>query len=366
MNPLSPSANRSRLKVAFILQDLKYGGTQRQTLELVKGLDKGRFLPQVWTLAQGDDLTPLARQWGIDLLRLETAPWVGPWALARLGLAIRRERPGLLVLLTVVPNIWGRLLGRIVPGLKIIGNCRNGAVWRQHERLLWPLAHHLISNSQAVGDYAVSHYRISADRMTTILNGVDSGFFQPAPKSPLCGPVILSVARMVKDKDQATLIRAFGLVLKNHPRARLMLVGEGRLKKRIMALAQRNLPPDSFSFPATGTDIRHHYHAAHVAALSSVQESLPNVILEAMACGLPVVSTLTGGTDELIREGRTGFLVRPRDPAGMAGALERLVEDPELRAKMGRAGRKRAVEEFPLERMIQGHEELFMRVAGGG
>ncbi len=364
MIELSGFPDRPRLKVAFILQDLKFGGTQRQTLELARGLDRDRFQPEVWTLAQGDDLTPLAQDWGVPLVRLESAPWVAPPALVRLWRAIRKRRPDLLVLLTVVPNIWGRLLGRTVPGLGIIGNCRNGAVWRQHERLLWPLAHHLISNSAAVGNFAMENYRISAERMTIIFNGVDSECFRPAPDPPRGGPVILSVARMVKDKDQATLISAFALLLKKHPQAGLMLVGEGPLKNRIRALAQKQLPPESFSFPPTGTDIRSHYHAAHMVALSSVQESLPNVILEAMACGLPVVSTLAGGTDELIQEGRTGFLVRPRDPADLARALDRLAENPGLRAEMGLAGRKRAVEEFPLSRMVRRHEDLFLRVAG--
>ena len=349
--------------MVFLLQDLKYGGTQRQTLELVKGLDRERFRPQVWTLAQGRDLTPLARQWGIEPLSLGEGALVGPLALARLWRALHRGRADLLVLLTVVPNIWGRLLGRTVAGLGIVGNCRNGAVWRQHERLLWPLAHGLIANSRAVGEFVAQGYGISGERVRTILNGVDSDFFRPADAPPPGGPAVLSVARMVRDKDQATLIAAFARVVQEHPRARLMLVGEGPLKEGLRALAEKTLPPGSFSFPPTGTDIRAHYREARVVALSSVHESLPNVILEAMACGLPVVATQVGGTDELIGQGQTGFLVRPWDPEAMARALCRILENPALGTELGRAGRKRAVEEFPLERMVRGHEELFVELA---
>jgi glycosyltransferase involved in cell wall biosynthesis len=359
----------ARPKVAFILQDLKYGGTQRQTLELVKGLDRARFKAQVWALAPGEDLVPLARDWGVDLVRLGgsgpgNSSLVGPLALARLWRAIQHGRADLLVLLTVVPNIWGRILGRTRAGQKIIGNCRNGAVWRQHERLLWPLADHLIANSEAVGGFVGQSYRLSQDRIRVILNGVDTGYFRPAGNPPEGGPTILSVARMVRDKDQATLISAFSRVVTKHPGARLLLVGEGPLKNRIRAQATKMLPPDSFSFPRTGTDIRGYYRQAQLVALSSVHESLPNVILEAMACGLPVVSTLVGGTDELIQEGQTGFLVRPRDPAALARALEKLIADPARQKEFGLAGRRRAREVFPLARMIQGHEDLFTRVLG--
>ncbi len=354
--------NGPRIKVAFVLQDLKYGGTQRQTLELVKGLDKSRFRAELWTLAQGEDLVPLAREWGVEPVRLGNRPFADPLALARFWRAIRTRGADLLVLLTVVPNIWGRVLGRTAAGVGIVGNCRNGAVWRQHERLLWPLADRLIANSVAVGNFVTGNYGISADRVRVILNGVDSQYFRPARKPPPGGPTILSVARMVRDKDQATLISAFGLLIKRHPKARLMLVGEGPLKDGIRARAGRELPRGSFSFPRTGTDIRAHYHGADLVALSSIRESLPNVILEAMACGLPVVSTLVGGTDELIEEGRTGFLVRPKDPPAMAEALEKLVGSPVLRKSFGRAGRKRARERFPLKPMVEGHQNLFVEV----
>ena len=138
-------------RLVFLLQDLKFGGTQRQALELARLLDPARFQVEVWLLAAGDDLAPLAREAGLPLVRLGRQEHVGPAALARLWRRLQQQPVDLLMPLTVVPNIWGRVLGRLARVPVIVGNCRGGgAPRRQHERWLWGLAHHIICNSAAL------------------------------------------------------------------------------------------------------------------------------------------------------------------------------------------------------------------------
>jgi colanic acid/amylovoran biosynthesis glycosyltransferase len=109
-----------------------------------------------------------------------------------------------------------------------------------------------------------------------------------------------------------------------------------------------------------------HLQRAHALLHSSVSEGLPVVILEAMACGLPVVAGDCGGVREAVRDGIEGFVVPTRDPVRAAAALERLWRKPELRERMGRAGRERVVSAFTLERYLQRMEVLYREVTAPG
>ncbi|MGQ9687979.1 MAG: glycosyltransferase [Desulfobaccales bacterium] len=351
-------------RLVFLLEDLEYGGTQRQALELARRLDRGRFQVEIWVLRAGDDLAPVAQKWGIPVVWLARSGWVGPQSLLGLGRRLWQAPPDLLMLLTVIPNIWGRLWGRLARVPRIVGNCRGGAApWRQHERCLWPLAHHILCNASILKDLLVSRYGVPAQRLTVVPNGVDTDFFQPPPDGrPPGPPVLLSVARLVPDKDHDTLLAAFARVRGSHPEAELWLVGNG---PRRTALEQKardlGLAPQVKFLPPT-PDIRHLYQQADIFVLSSVAEALPNVILEAMAAGLPVVATRVGGLPEAVTPEVTGLLVEPKDAVGLAEALTQLLDEPDTRRRLGRHGRERAVAEFSFSAMVRRHEEVWRRL----
>jgi glycosyltransferase involved in cell wall biosynthesis len=344
----------------LLLQDLKFGGTQRQTLELARRLDPARFQVEIWVMTAGDDLTPLAREWGIPVVRLARQAVVGPLALINLWRRLHRQPPDLLMLLTVVPNIWGRILGRLARVPVIVGNCRGGgAPWRQHEWLLWPLMDHLFCNASALKAELTLRYKIPASKITVILNGVDTEFYRPAPASPRPNPqVILSVARLVPDKDHDTLIAAFSQVSAAFPQAELWLLGNGPRLAAIEALAARTLPPGRVRFWPGQPDIRSFLHQACLLVLSSRYEALPNVVLEAMAAGLPVAATRVGGLPELVVPGRTGWLVPPGDAPALAAAMSQALGDAEAREALGRTGREIAVADFSLEAMTRRYETV--------
>jgi len=354
-------------RLVFLLEDLEYGGTQRQALELARRLDRRRFQVELWVLRAGDDLVEVARQWGIPVVWLARSGWVGPQSLLGLGRRLWQAPPDLLMLFTVIPNIWGRLWGRLAGVRCIVGNCRGGAApWRQHERCLWPLAHHILCNSAILKDLLVSRYGVPARRLTVVPNGVDTDFFQPPPDGrPPGPPVLLSVARLVPDKDHDTLLAAFAHLRASHPEAELWLVGNGPRRPGLeQKVRDLGLAPQ-VKFLAPARDIRHLYQRADIFVLSSVAEALPNVILEAMAAGLPVVATRVGGLPEAVTPEVTGLLVEPRNATGMAQALARLLAEPETRKSMGRRGRERAVAEFSFAVMVRRHEEVWTRLLSG-
>ena len=250
----TPSSTSRPTRLVFLLQDLTFGGTQRQTLELARRLNPVRFQAEIWLLAAGEDFAPLARRYGLPVVRLGRRQEVGPAALARLGRRLLHQPPDVLLPLTVVPNIWGRVLGRLAKVPLIIGNCRGGgSPRRQHERWLWPLAHHILCNSQAIQSVLTERHGVPAARLTTILNGVDTEFFQP-PAVPATGlPRVLSIGRLVPDKDHDTLLAAFHLTAPAHPEAELWLVGDGPRLAALRELAQRLSISDRVRvYPAPG------------------------------------------------------------------------------------------------------------------
>lgn len=354
-------------RVVFLLEDLEFGGTQRQALELARRLDRSRFEVELWVLRAGDDLASVARDYDLPVVWLARSGWVGPQSLLSLGARLRAHTPDLLMLLTVIPNIWGRLWGRLARVPVIVGNCRGGAApWRQHERWLWPCADHLLCNSALIKDFLVSRYRLPSQRITVAWNGVDTEFFQPNPNGhPPGPPVLLSVARLVPDKDHDTLLKAFARLSPRHPEAQLWLVGNGP-RRPILEQQVQNLGLSArVKFLPVQQDLRPLYQQADLFVLSSRAEALPNVILEAMAAGLPVVATRVGGVPEAVMPEATGLLVASGDDAGLAAALGRLLDDPEERRALGRQARQRVLDHFSFPAMVSRHEEVWSRLLWG-
>ncbi len=172
----------------------------------------------------------------------------------------------------------------------------------------------------------------------------------------------LSVARMVPDKDLDTLIRAFAAVAPEFPQAQLWLVGEGPLLGNLQRLAGELLPAGACRFLPPQADLRPLFHKSGLLALSSRTEALPNVVLEAMAAGLPVAATAVGGVPELVTPARTGWLAQPGDPPALAAALRRLLANPEQCRDFGREGRRRVVRDFSLGAMVSRYEAVLRAV----
>ena len=349
--------------VLFLMEDLCFGGTQRQTIELARRLDRQRFTPSMLMLTGPTDLDDVAAEAGISLNYLGTSRHVARLFFLRLGSALRLAAPDILVPCTALPNIWGPIWGRITGLPVIIGTCRGGgAIQRQHERFLWRLCDHHVCNSRALVE-GLRKLGEPAGRISYIPNGVDTERFHPGPEPPSArSPLILCVGRLAKDKGHLTLLRAFAIVAGKDPEARLRLVGDGPQEAQLRMLAGTFGLGDRVEFVPGSPDVRAHYAEARIFALASVREGQPNVILEAMSSGLPVCATAVGGIPGLVENGVTGLL----SPAGFAEALAdsllRLLADPPLGDTLGRAGRARVERDFSFTAMVAAHEELFDRL----
>ncbi len=359
------------LRVLFLMEDLCFGGTQRQTLELARRLDRSRFSPLMLTLTGPTDLDAAAREAQVELHHLGASRAVPPLFFARLPAALRRLRPDVIVPCTALPNIWGRIWGRVLRRVsggfapRIVGTCRGGGgPVRQHERLLWRLADHMICNSEVLQSI-LGGLGVPRKRLSYIPNGVDTELFAPGGAPSSRAPLLLCVARLAQDKDHLTLLRAFALVLRRHPEARLRIVGDGPEEERLRRWAAAHDAGKRVDFVPGGLDMRPHYAAARVFALASVREGQPNVILEALACGLPVCATAVGGIPRLIAPGENGLLSPAGDAAALAENCCRLLEDDGLCDVMGRAGRALVERDFSFAAMVRAHEDVFAAVCAG-
>lgn len=353
----------------MLLEDLEFGGTQRQALELATRLDHGIFDVELWMMRSGNDFQLPPTGNGLTLRWLSKSTVVGPKSILRMGMLLRSHPVDLLLLLTAIPNIWGRLLGKLTRVPLIVATIRGeGGLFRQHEKVLWRWADQHLCNSSALKTQLVERYGLPETRVSVVVNGTDCDRFHPPPLTTHHPrqPIVLCIARLVPDKDLTTLISAFELLLTRCPDASLQLVGDGPLRQDICAAARRTLPADRFQWLPGRPDLLPLYHQASLFALSSIREGFPNVVIEAMACELPVVATHVGGLQEVVEHGQTGLLVGPRDPAALADAMMELLNDEGKRKAFGAAGRQRVLDRFSIDSITRSHEQLFLQLLKTG
>ncbi len=335
------------LKTVLLLQDLEFGGTQRYATHLLKHLNRELFDLELWILRGGEDMLPIAEECNVKVSYFCLNSWVTPRALYRLFWKLRRERPDVIYTLTAVPNIWGRLFSYIV-GVPVIVSSWRGRKEQQFESLLWRASNRVVCNAEALRDFVMKRHSVAADRAEVVPNGVDTDHFTPDPDLRSDEPTILYLGRMVKIKDPMTALKAFKILSDRVPEAKMLMIGNGYLQPQLKAYAEQNNIDDRVIIRNGTTDVRPYLRKAWVLTLSSVSEGLPNVILEAMSCGVPVVATSVGGNPEVVTQGVTGLLVPPSDPQKMANAVEKIITDSRLRDSMGEKAREIAVNSYSI------------------
>lgn len=258
----------------------------------------------------------------------------------------------------------------------------DGSQWKPAllRRLHSPLVERYVTVSRDLERYLVGRVGIRPDRITQIYNGVDTQRFAPAGAARReaypahfadAGTIVVgTVGRLQRVKDQATLLRAFARVRDEHPawraRLRLAIVGDGPLAAELRTLADTLQITEATWFAGAQSDVPRLLKGFDLFVLPSLNEGISNTVLEAMACGLPVLATAIGGNPELVVDGHTGRLFGTGDVAGLAGLLADYVEQPGLRDRHGAAARQRVEQQFSLQSMTGAYAGLYDRLLGAG
>jgi glycosyltransferase involved in cell wall biosynthesis len=212
---------------------------------------------------------------------------------------------------------------------------------------------------------------VPAARAVTVHEGIDLERVEAAPAAnlhadlwlPHHAPIVGNVAALVAHKGQRHLIEAARLVLPQVPDARFVIAGEGELRPALERQIKDHHLEKHVLLAGFRPDVLSLHKAFDIFVMSSVTEGLGTSLLDAMAAGKPVVATTAGGIPEVVVDGKTGFLVPPRDHDAMASAIVTLLKDDALRHGMGEAGRARVRTIFSAERMVQDTLRVYQRVA---
>ena len=382
-----------RIRILNIITRLEQGGAPLSVLEMIGRLSSSRY-DVVLAAGQTDDpdldLTEAARNRGLQLcvipaLRRTIHPLRDLLAFCQIVRAIRAGRYHLIHTHTSKAGLLGRLAARFC-GIAAVVHSPHGTVLEGYfgplttrffallERLAALWADRIICLTEMeIGQYL--RVRIGRrSQYTHIYNGIDVEAFagRASDRTALRTAlglaadhlVCITVGRLVPVKGHADLLHAFRMAVTACPQLRLVIVGEGLLRPQLEDLSANLGLDQRVMFLGWRNDTAELLGASDIFILSSHNEGLGLVLVEAMARCLPVVATAVGGVPEVVRHNRTGILVAPCAPEAMARAIQALAADVERRRRMGRAGYERARAHFSIDDTVRRTEQLYRTLIG--
>jgi glycosyltransferase involved in cell wall biosynthesis len=370
----SPSASpAASIHVVHGVLSLDLGGLERLVLDLIKtGSDKG-YRNSVVCIDRPGLLAQAAAALGAEVHCLGNES-ERSMATDRAAELFGRIKPDVLHT-HQIGALWH--LGRAARarGIRIVHTEHSDHVglargWRNKLRSRWwwyaagRLAQRFCCVSEDIARSVRRWGTVGSRKVVVIANGVDTDLYGASKQRagirhalgiPEDARVIGTVGRLNEVKRQDLLIRAFARVRRLHANAWLLLVGDGPERSRLERLASELGVFNRTLFTGYQARTEHFLSAMDVFALSSRHEGLPLALLEAWAAGLPIVSSAVGGIPQVVEEGRTGLLFENGDEAALAGALARLLDQPQLAARLGAAGKAKVLSQYSLQHMADGY-----------
>jgi L-malate glycosyltransferase len=363
--------------VLFVITSSDFGGTESFLLQHVRGLDKARFQPIVVSLRPCGHAARQIAELGIDVSSLEMSsqPKMREMLAAIRGLANCIDEAGVDVVhsllyranvLAAIAARWSSARPVVVAGQRSLtafggASALRGARWTRR----W--CHRVVAVSEEVRRALIEREHCDPGRIVVIENGVDCARFKPREPDEVrralgirtAALVIGAIGRLDSKKGFHDLIAAVGRVRAESP-VHLVLVGDGPERERLEAQACATGLDGRARFLGHRGNVEDLYSAFDVFVLPSYEEGSPNVLLEAMASGCPVVATAVGGIPAILGDPPAGRLVAPGDPDELAAALEDLLRDSATRLRLGEMARRRVKERYEIDGVIQRHEELYL------
>jgi glycosyltransferase involved in cell wall biosynthesis len=356
------------------------GGAESVLLALATRIDTSRFRSVV-LLPHAGWLQRKLQEKGIPVFLAKSSAWYDlhlPRAMAQL---VRQEKVHLIHSHLADQNFYSCLVGRLT-GTKTVVTYHCPPSWPEADRLrctikLW-FVRHSADAVVVVSDYLKQSLRglkFPPDRIVRIHNGVEISRFSPSPTGRLrtelkCQngtKLIGMVANLREGKGYEYFIQAARKVSNAMPQTRFVAIGEmdARIAAPLQDLIRQLSLQDRFSFLGFRQDVPDILSDLDLFVLSSVSEGFSLATVEAMAAGKPVIATRSGGPQEIVKDGRTGYLTPPADPDALAEKICELLANPERAAALAETARAEAASTFTLERMIREYERLYERLLNG-
>jgi glycosyltransferase involved in cell wall biosynthesis len=353
------------MRIVLSNASFKWGGVHRITELLAEGME-----------ARGHDVLVFCRPGSLleerlrgrfGLSAIARGMDFSPWAIARSAAMLRRFRADIMVALMDkdlrLSGPAARMLG--VPVIARRANDRPISRGWYARQVYGRIASHHIANSEATRrTLLASAPWLAPERVTVIHNGIDvqsitsaAPAFLPLPQDAI---TVGFIGRLDERKGVLDLLQAWPRVAQANGRAQLVIVGRGELEDEVQRRATRL---ERVTFVGYRDDVAALLKRCDIIAVPSRWEGFGLVAAEALAAGKPVVAAEASSLPEIVRHEQEGLLVPPHQPQALADALIRLIQDPELRVQLGRAGERRAQDAFSHTRMLDQYEVMLQRLA---
>lgn len=377
------------ISILFVIDGLEYGGGERTFLQLIQGLPGELYDIHVATSPEGEFVKVLTGI-GIDVVPLDLQDRGNISNIKVLSEVIKEKRIDIVHSQGARADFFTRLAARgLKPKVKIVntvampvigydvGILRKG-VYRFFDWFSERYVDRFIAVSDVLKETLVTRYGIDPFKVIRIYNGIELGEYHPDDSGESSEKirreftieedlfVIGAVGRMVWQKGFKYLLKSFPEIMKVCPRSKLLIVGDGPLRKELEDLSKERGIRDNVIFAGFRSDIKEILSAVDVFAVPSLREGFPMVTLEAMAMAKPIIATRIDGIIEQITDGVDGILVPPKDPSALTEAVVKVLNDQELARSMGMSARKKVEREFSIEKMVAETEEVYMSVLKAG
>lgn len=360
------------MKILFLVNHLNIGGITSYILTLASGLRKRGH--SVFIASSGGELLPKFKELGVVYIPIpiRTKSEINPKILfcaLKLKKVIKDNKIDILHSHSRTTQVLGCFLQKLT-GARHIFTC-HGFFKRRFSRRAFPCwGDRVIAISEQVKEHLKDDFQVDSKEIILINNGIDIEKFDPVVPSKKeeakirlglkSGPVIGILARLSDVKGHKYLIEGMKLVLAVYPDAQLLIAGEGKMDKELKKLGLSLGIEKNIYFVPEAVDTKEILSAIDVFVMPSLKEGLGLALMEAMACGLPVIGSSVGGIKTLIKDGVNGLLVDPGDAPGIGKAIIALLSDSGKASELGVSARKYITGEFSQEKMVLKTEELYL------
>lgn len=370
-----------KTRILFVVNGLAIGGGELKLVELIHELISqydNRFHPVVCSVGQGGPLEKTFNEMDVRTIVLQKS---GKYDISQIWKLIRlmKEEKIQIVHTTL---FYADVLGTMAAAFSGIKPVVSWEAVTQPYGLKHLLAYRLASKyfalsvavSHAIQQKIVEQRKVPEHKTMTIQYGVDLNKYRPGVNSLLRRELKLgkrcrifgTTARLTEQKGHRYLISAIPSIVRMFPDVHFVFIGDGPLRGELEGLVRQQKMESCVTFLGYRTDVPVLLNSMDVFVLPSLYEGLPNVVLEAMASGKPVVATAVDGTPEAVIDGETGFLVPPKDPQALSRAVQAMLGKPGLIHSMGQAGRRRVEDHFTLDHEIHQFVQVFDRLMQSG
>jgi glycosyltransferase involved in cell wall biosynthesis len=360
--------------VLTVVDRLTAPGPDTIATRIAVGLDQDRFESVVCSVQRSSPRqVEAARAAGVEVLELRRRSRLAVWRWLPLLRLLRSGRVDVVHAHTFGSNVWLSLLTRLGRTRVFVAHEHSwsyeGALHRLADRLLVARkADAVVAVSPADRTRMIQLERIPAHKVVVIPDGIagpDAGDAAQARRAlgiPTRAQVVGTVCALRPEKELDTALRAMARLEPRRPRLRFLVVGDGPERPRLERLAAELGAPAVFLGHRTSADVPDLLAVMDVVVSSSRFESMPLSVLEWMAAGKAIVAGRVGGIPAILEDGREAILVPPRDHVAFADAIDRLLDNPAERRRLGQAAKKRQRTEFSLEVTLTRLESLYERL----